>query len=67
MLYCFVTNPKNIPAIFLYHILITANMQWKKGFPSSHHSIKDLRRPYIPPEIRGALSCQLVLAFLFKI
>jgi len=24
---CFVTNPKNLPAIFLYHILITANMQ----------------------------------------
>ena len=27
VLYCFVTNPKNLPAIFLYHILITANMQ----------------------------------------
>jgi len=22
---CFVTNPKNLPAIFLYHILITAS------------------------------------------
>ena len=33
---CFVTNPKNLPAIFLYHILITANMQSKTGFPSSH-------------------------------
>jgi len=31
-----VTNPKNLPAIFLYHILITANMQSKTGFPSSH-------------------------------
>ena len=36
VLYCFVTNPKNLPAISLYHILITANMQWKTGFPSSH-------------------------------
>jgi len=24
VLYCFVTNPKNLPAIFLYNILITA-------------------------------------------
>ena len=36
VLYCFVTNPKNLPVIFLYHILITANMQSKTGFPSSH-------------------------------
>jgi len=42
VLYCFVTNPKNLPAVFLYHILITANMQSKTGFPSSH---KVLRRP----------------------
>jgi len=34
VLYCFVTNPKNLPATFLYHILITANMQSKTGFPS---------------------------------
>jgi len=27
--YCFVTNPKNLAAIFLYHILITTNMQSK--------------------------------------
>jgi len=28
---CFVTNPKNLLAIFLYHILITANMHfWTK-------------------------------------
>ena len=33
---CFVTNPKNLLAIFLYHILITANMQSETGFPSSH-------------------------------
>jgi len=33
---CFVTNPKNLLAIFLYHILITVNMQSKMGFPSSH-------------------------------
>jgi len=33
---CFVTNQKNLPAIFLYHILITANMQSETGFPSSH-------------------------------
>jgi len=36
VLYCFVNNPKNLPAIFLHHILITANMQSKTGFPSSH-------------------------------
>jgi len=36
VLYCFVTNPKNLPATFLYHILITANMQSKTGFLSSH-------------------------------
>jgi len=39
VLYCFVTNPKKLPAIFLYHILITAklaNMRSKTGFPSSH-------------------------------
>ena len=35
---CFVTNPKNLPVIFLYHILITANMQSKTGFPSSYQS-----------------------------
>jgi len=29
------TNPKNLPAIFLYHILITANIQSETGFPSS--------------------------------
>ena len=33
---CFVTNPKNLPAIFKYRILITANMQSETGFPSSH-------------------------------
>jgi len=33
---CFVTDAKNLPAIFLYHILITANMQSNTGFPSSH-------------------------------
>ena len=33
VLYCFVTNPKNLPATFSYHILITANMQSKMGFP----------------------------------
>jgi len=32
VLYWFVTNPKNPPAIFLYHILITANMQSKRAF-----------------------------------
>jgi len=52
----FVTNPKNLPAIFLYCILITANMQSKTGFPSTAK---------VPPEIRGALSCQRMLAFLF--
>jgi len=31
VLYCFVTNPKNLPAIFLYHILIVASMQPKAG------------------------------------
>ena len=31
---CFVTNPKNLPAIFSYHILITPNMHTKTGFPS---------------------------------
>ena len=36
VLYCFVTNPKNLLAIFLYRILITPNMQSKTGFPSSH-------------------------------
>jgi len=40
VLYCFVTNPKNLPAIFLYHILITANMQSKTGFPSSHQFLR---------------------------
>jgi len=34
VLYCFVTNPKNLPVTFLYHILITAYMQSKTGFPS---------------------------------
>jgi len=44
---CFMTNPKNLPAIFLYHILITANMQSEMGFPSSHqcimYKVKDCR------------------------
>jgi len=34
VLYCFVTNPKNLWAIFLYYILITANMQSKTDFPN---------------------------------
>ena len=42
---CFVTNPKNLPAIFLYHILITANMQSKTGFPSQLKS-------YVAPKSR---------------
>jgi len=29
---CFVTNSKNLPAIFLYHILVTADMQSETGF-----------------------------------
>ena len=47
MLYCFLTNPKNLPAIFLYHILITANMQSKTGFPSSHQL-----KSYVAPKYR---------------
>ena len=47
VLYCFVTNPKNLPVIFLYHILITANMQLKTGFPSSHQL-----RSYVAPKSR---------------
>jgi len=47
VLYCFVTNPKNLPAIFLYHILITANMQLKPGFPISHHL-----KSYVAPKSR---------------
>ena len=43
----FVTNPTNLPAIFLYHILITANMQSKTGFPSSHQS-----KSYVAPKSR---------------
>jgi len=55
---CFVTNPMNLPAIFLYHILITANMQSKTSFPSSHQL-----KSYIAPKSR--LSCQRMLAFVF--
>ena len=44
---CFVTNPKNLPAIFLYHILITGNMQSKTGFPSSHRL-----KSYVAPKSR---------------
>ena len=47
MLYCFVTNPKNLLAIFLYYILITANMQSKTGFPSSHQL-----KSYVAPKSR---------------
>ena len=65
VLYCFVTNPKNIPAIFLYHVLITANMQSKTGFPSCHQLKSYVAM--VPPEIRGALSCKLMLAFLLII
>jgi len=47
--YCFVTNPKKIPATFLYHILITANMQSKTGFPSSHQLKSYLDHKSISP------------------
>jgi len=36
-------------------------MQTKTGFPSSHQL-----KSYVAAEIRGALSCQLMLAFLFN-
>jgi len=44
---CFVTNPKNLPAIFLYHILITAKKQSKTGFASSHQL-----KSYVAPKSR---------------
>jgi len=44
---CFVTDPKNLQAIFLYHILITANVQSKMGFPSSHQL-----KSYVAPRPR---------------
>jgi len=45
---CFVTNPKNLPSIFLLcHILITANMQSNTGFPSSHQL-----KSYVAPKSR---------------
>jgi len=47
VLYCFVTNPKNLPAIFLYHILSTANMQLKMRFRSSHQL-----KSYVAPKSR---------------
>jgi len=47
VLYCFVTNRKNLPATFLYHILITANMQSKMGLPSSHQL-----KSYVAPKSR---------------
>jgi len=47
VLYCFVTNPKNLPATFLYHILNTPNMQSKTGFPSSHQL-----KSYVAPKSR---------------
>jgi len=54
---CFVTIPKNLPAIFLYHILIKANMQPKMGFPSSREL-----KSYVAPKSRlkwqrAVLSC----------
>ena len=50
---CFVTNPKNLPAIFLYHILITANMQLKTGFLSSHQL-----KSYVAPKSRLKLAAR---------
>jgi len=44
---CFVSNSKNTSAIFLCHILITANMQLKTGFPSSHQL-----KSYVAPKSR---------------
>jgi len=64
VLYCFVTNPKNLPAIFLYHILITANMQSKTGFPSSHQL-----KSYVAPKssLKFAARCHAgLLVFLNK-
>jgi len=50
---CFVTNAKNLPAIFLYNILITANMQSKTGFPSSHQL-----KSYVAPKFRLKLAAR---------
>ena len=48
---CFVTNSKNLPAIFLYHILITANVHSETGFPSSHQL-----KPYVASKSRLKLA-----------
>jgi len=51
-----VTNPKNLPAIFLYHILITANLQSKTCFPSSHQL-----KSYVAPKshLKFAMCCSV--------
>jgi len=54
---CFVTNPKNLPAILLYHILITANMQSKMGFPSSHQL-----KSYVVPKSRLKLGARCLVS-----
>jgi len=47
-------------------ILITANMQWETGFPSSHQ-LKSYVAYRSRPDWnwRRALSCQRMLAFLY--
>jgi len=50
---CFVTNSKNLPAIFLYHILVKENMQSKTGFPSSHQL-----KSYVAPKSRLKLAAR---------
>ena len=64
---CFVTNPKNLPVIFLYHILITANMQSKTNFQV--HRLKS----YIAPKFRLKLAarspvsgCWLLVLFSYR-
>jgi len=47
------TNPKNLPAIFLYLILITVNMQSKTGFPSNHQL-----KSYVGPKSRLKLAAR---------
>ena len=47
------TNPNNLPAIFLCHILITSNMQSKTGFPSSHQL-----KSYVAPKYRLKLAAR---------
>ena len=54
---CFVINPKNFPAIFLYHVLITANMQSETSFPSSHQL-----KSYVASKSRLKLAARAVLS-----